>query len=486
MANRFRKRTNKLDMEHILVGTGDSVLADGTANGTVAVPTAGLVNTSTAYGIANGQLGVMNVDGDSPTLAYGDFLTAGDTIDDANEIQLIQGTPLSNRTHLVNGFEAGDKGVMKSSTIRAGFIRSVTTETCEIGTYSSEYYTGFAAPLDLSQYSIRVDMDSVRNDRDFGDNDEVVSNFFITPEYSDAAVSAIILNPLDHLLQNLAVGINLQSKLTTVASGGNRFGNRNFVVFGINSAGGAGQVLGTITDGTTIPVMTDTSANLNYVADQVFVNTVNTWIANGVPATATIELMDLSTAGLVAAPTGIDGFIVMGLDEDQSLAFDNIKMVRTRVIPTLGDAFLLFPAPTKVTGAMAVESKGLGRDWTIENDNRARLAIHNMQNHPHGEFYIEGTTYVDPNVNYTSTIIDYYDYEESLTQDRQTPKQAIILLECAITNPAADAATGYTIATSDATTVADLNAILSVWLDSERAVSNHDVKGLATPGTYFV
>jgi len=484
MANRFKKRNNMLPMECILVGTGDQDLADGTANGTV-VGTK-LVNATSAFGISNGQLGAMSVDMDSATLPYGTFLVAGNTITTTSAIQLTQGTPLSSATQLTNQFEVGHQPVIKSPIIRAGKVLSVTTLVAALGTYASKHYSNFTAtPLDLTDYSARVTLKSVRNDLEYGENDEVVSSTFVTPEYSDAVVAAILTNPLDHLLQNIIVPLNYQSKLATVNTGGNRFGNRNFVVFGLDSAGGAGTVLGTIVAGDIIPVMTDASAVINYTATTEFVNTVTAWIAAGVPNTATIELLDLSAAGQTGADA-IDSFIVMGLDENPSLAFDNIQAVKTNVLVTLGDGFLLFPTPTALVAAHALEARGLGRDWTVEFDDRARLAIHNMQNQPFCEYFTRGNTYIDPAKIYTSTIIDYFDDEDTLTTSNMLPKQAIILLEAEVTNPTADADTGYILATVDSGTVTDLNAVLSVWLTSERVLSAHAIKGSAVAGTYFV
>lgn len=485
MANRFKKRNNMLPMGCILVGTGSQAMANGTAGGTLTG--AGLVKaTGTAFGISNGQIGAMSVDMDSATLPYGTFIVAGNTISTTSAIQLTQGTPLSSATQLTNQFEVGHQPVIKSPIIRAGKIQSVTTLLPALGNYSSEHYSSFGAtPLDLTDYSVRVTLKSVRNDLEYGDNDEVVSSTFVTPEYSDAVVAAILTNPLDHLLQNMIVPLNFQSKLATASTGGNVYGNRNFVVFGLDSTGGSGVVIGGISAGDIIPVMTDASSSLTYTATTEFVATVTKWIAAGVPNTATIELLDLSTAGQTGADA-IDSFIVMGLDENPSLAFDNIQAIKTKVDVTLGDGFLLFPAPTKLTAAYALEARGLGRDWAIEFNDRARLAIHNMQNQPFCEYFTQGNTYIDTAKMYTSTIIDYFDEEDTLTTSNTLPKQAIILLEATVTNPTADADTGFTIATTNSATVTSLNLILSVWLTSERVLSNHAIKGAAVAGTYFV
>lgn len=479
-----RKRINKLDMEQMIVGYNDLPMADGTANGTVVPSVAGsLVNTTTSLGIADGQLGLLSVDFDSTVRPNGIFLQAGDTINDVRKVKLLQGTPKSAQTQLVSGWEESDLAYMQSGIIRAGKIRSVTTKTCELGTYSSTYFTAFAAPLDLADYKMYVNIESVRNDRQYGDNDEIAFANFVTPEYSDPAIATAIPEPLDHLLQNMLYELNLYSKIASFSNGAVTYGNKNMVAFGLNSGGGAGVAIGGITAGTIIPVVNSNGLVLNYVATLEFVNTVNTWIARGVLPTATIEVIDLTTAG--TNPT-IDSFIVMGLDEDVSVAFDDVKFVRTRVNVSLGDSFNFLPLPTKVIGAEAKENTGTGRDWTIENDNRARLTIHNMQNQPFGDYFVQGVTYIDPSKSYTSTIIDYYDEEETITDVPQSPKQVILLLECQVVDPAATATAGLTYATVDTATVASLNAILGAWLTSERTLSNHAIKGDATPGVYFV
>ena len=467
-----RKRINKLDMEHVLVASGNQALATGTK-----------VGATTALGILDAQLGILSVDHNGST-PYGTFLTAGNTTANSKAIAIVQGTPKSGAIQTVDAWEVGDKGTVETSKIVAGKIRSVTTKKCTLPVYSVEYFTAFPTPLSLSDYLYQTTLDSVRRDRDFGDNDELVTATFTTPDYT---ALPLILNTTDHLLKNLLYKVNLQSQFSASADYSSR--KDPVIVLGINSAGGTGQVIGTIVAGTVIPVQTDGTNVTNLVADTALVNTLTQAVAAGLSATATIEVINLTTAGTVAAGAGtigINSFLTIGFDDPKATAFDNIKFTKVRTITTLGDTFLDSVAPTKTVLTYPVEGSGKGTDWVIENDNRARLTVHTMQNQPHGDYFNQGVSYVNPALSYTSTIIDYYDEEEQMDLVSQQPKQAILLLTCAVTNPTANVNTGYTIATSDAATVAALNASLGVWLTSERLMSGHEILGDAVAGTYFL
>lgn len=465
-----RKKDNKTSLQQLVVGYTDVALASGSH-----------VNSTNVRGISDGQLGIFNADVDSAT--YGQYLVAGNTVADSNEVKVFQGTPLSNQTQRVNAFQVGHEAQKGSKgSIRAGNIRSVATLQCNLGTRSAEHFTGFTTPLNDSEYLLRLDLESVRNDKEYGDNDETLHQTFVTPNYTN---TPLITNPISHLLQNILVPLNYYSKLSNTPQGGNISGNRNLLAFGINRSGGAGQALGTIAEGTLINVMTDLGSTLVYVADKTFVSTVSTWIANGIPATATIEEMNRDTAGL-AAGVVVDELAIIGLDEELALAFDNVMAVRTRVNVSLGVAFLNQTTIVKEVISNSVESTGSGRDWTIDYDGAGRLLVHDMQNHPHGEYFIEGETYIDKNKNYTSTIIEHYKEDPTLTTNKQQPLDTTILLECEISNPTANAATGYTYSTVATSVVTSLNLIFTPWLASEKVISNHKLKGQATVGAYFV
>lgn len=190
--------------------------------------------------------------------------------------------------------------------------------------------------------------------------------------------------------------------------------------------------------------------------------------------------------------TNINAFIVIGLDQVKGAYSDNIEQVMTDVTVNPSKGFLTTGTITTTKTAPS-EGTGQGFKWVISSDDRYQLTVHTAQNHPHGEFFSSGKTYINPNLNYTSYIIEYYDTEETMTVKQVYPQKVKILLAAtstcttvsqAVTNLATT--TAITTATTDTTTVTSLNAILGAWLISAKTYSGHEVKGEATSGTYFV
>jgi len=214
-----------------------------------------------------------------------------------------------------------------------------------------------------------------------------------------------------------------------------------------------------------------------------------------------IVLTEDTDAGAVATVSGsgtltngsdsnVDSFIFIGLNEPTSAYFDNIEQVMNNVEVNVAGG--LNTADTVATRVSYDEGTGQGSKWIIQNDNRYQLNVHTQQNQPFMEFFSKGVTYLDKSKNYTSTIIDYYDYEETLTTREVTPKQLIILLEASATcttvsTAVTNLASGDAIATAtdDSTTVASLEGILGAWVDSTSTYSDLQYKGSASSGDIF-
>jgi hypothetical protein len=116
-----------------------------------------------------------------------------------------------------------------------------------------------------------------------------------------------------------------------------------------------------------------------------------------------------------------------------------------------------------------------------------------MQNHPFNEFFSEGATLVDVSKDYSATIVEYFDYEDTLTLTVRDPKKLVILLPATLTSVTVTAAVANIVAlnpaipsvTTDATTVTGLNATLGAWLISAQPSGSFEVGGDATSTTYF-
>ena len=222
-------------------------------------------------------------------------------------------------------------------------------------------------------------------------------------------------------------------------------------------------------------------------------------VAYGVAGNAyTLAYVDGGSAGATisgatfagGAASNIDAFIFIGLDQPKSVYFDDIMQVQNQVEVNVAAGFT--SGATTKTKVVYDEGTNQGWKWTIEDNDRARMTRHTAQNVPFGEYFSRGFTFVDPTVNYTATLIDYYDYEETLTTREQTPKQLAILLAATatcttVTQAVTNLATTDAIvtATTDAGTVASLEAILGAWLDSAVTYSGHVLKGVSATGANF-
>lgn len=446
------KRTNKLDMERILVaGCNSSDEPQAFAAGT-------LVGAGTALGVLNGQLGVVAWDPDG-TAAYGTFLDAG-TLANARAVKVVQGTPASADITTADPWEVSHMAVKESGILRAGNVRSITVQKPRAARMSSHAFMDFTAPEDNTEYGLYIQIESVRNDRKFGNNDEVLHAFVETPDYTALGTT----NPTDHLLRHLAFEVNKQSKHVRLSNGAHSRGNRNILALGINVSGaGTGTAIGTITCGDTIDIMTDTDSvtgaavTTSVVVDYPFLLALAYQIAKQarilaltnpdditgeITGTSEIQVIDLSTAGTPVAGQGVDALLFLGLPETKSVYFDNIEQVMTDITVGLTGGFTV-ALPYGVKGEPD-EGTGQGWKWIIENE-RAQLGVHTMQLQPKGEFFSEGAKYIDPDGIYTSYIVDYFDTENTLTKEYYNPKQLTLLLCTDLTCPTvADAATAYT------------------------------------------
>lgn len=474
-----RKRTNFLDMERILVGSGDQPLAQGT-----------LVNNTFALGIEDMQLGVMSADHSSTVAPYGTFLPAGTTALDVCAIQLIQGTPHSKKiTEADIGFQCDHKAYESTPVIHRDFVRSIQTATCKVPCNSTQIVYNFNADHGIPNalYSLYIENTSVAADKMYGDNSHVRYYGYETPDY---ALMPNIVNPLDHMLQHIIFNMQKSSRIVRIPNTAYGYGNEPHITFGLNVAGGAGTAIGGIVMGDLIDVVCCGDQIFQYCADKDFINTLNKWIVcdNDITAATTIECINLAEAG---TDTGaiVDAFAIMGLTRRIAKAYDDVTQRKNLVTVNLSEAFLAQPYPTiDCCTHPYYEGAGQGRDWYIRYCERWRMNRGNAQIFPHGDFNWEPPQYIDVNKSYTSYIIDYIDYEETLTHEQPTQKQAVILLECVCDDDQADAATGYTTSTLDQTTVADLNAILGAWLNSTSRTGFSDMKYLveATAATPFI
>lgn len=485
------KRTNKLPMEDILV-----------VKGNVAPPTGKFTTSGSALNISDGQWAPLSWDFDSSVRSLGNYIQSGDDSNEVQAIKVVLGTPASSNVNLADPWQAGDQAYLQSGVIRKTNIRSVAVKKARYAQYGGQVITDFTTPLNDTQYTATLRLLSVRNDRYFGDNDEVIS------ATAGAAVNFTTLgttNPLDYVLQRLAYNFNLQSKAVSVTNNGLKKGNRNFLVFGVKLAGGSGQVLNTIAPGTSIPFMTVNGVSNTYTADIPLVQSLAYLVQDSADllGTSTIENIDITTAGAAAK---IDALIVVGLPHTLAAAYDDVEQAQTKPELNLGGGFRLQATPFTVTNVAPNEGTGQGSKWLINWRHRAGLNVHTKQIQPMGDWFIEGKSYINPDYLYASYIIEYYDTEETLTGTEVDPKRLVLLFrnEVAssftinvanvVTRIAAgnspiniitsnDAGTG----TAGTTMVTAVENILTAWLEHARTTGNpFTVTGDAVAGGTYL
>ena len=295
------KRSNLKYRESFLVATGNQAM----------LKTGNISASGNATNIASGQLGVIAATNEQAHLNAGDLLTstnnpagsAANTAQNVPAIYITQGTPNSADTSQNVGWFYEHPNFVKSSIIRANTVRSFTAQLYALPVLSSTMFSGWADSNveSIKDYTVYTEFRSRRNDRDYGQNVEMVPVTFQTPDLTTLAPDS----KLDYLITNLVYRMNQQSKLWRDTTGR---GNRNFVTLAINASGGNGTALGTIALNDSIPFAKTAENNtLSLTVDRPMLNTLANIIDNtsSVTTSSTIEVVDLDTAGNGKLATGV-------------------------------------------------------------------------------------------------------------------------------------------------------------------------------------
>lgn len=451
--------SGKPKSETILVAKAGVALAN------VANATENLFDPTTfVANILDGQLGIVCDTHTSSTRDYNELI---DTTDDAikvDEIRIVQGTPKSSDISTVANLPYGDREVIKSMKIKAKngimFTAKVAKASSNDAWVIGADGAGTISAVSDSDYKLHLQFLSKRNDRDFsiqGNENFTVS--YSTPDYTTLGTA----EPLDHLVKNLVYSANLNSYALRYNMPFVKRGNKNFVAFAINFAGGAGTALSSITAGTPFPTIVSNGQTINFIPDADFVQTITNIIANGtsygVVGATTIELVDLTTAGTVDEAQGI---LLIALDHKLAVARDEIAQVKVRLNVGLEYGFNGVNT-TKVNLSKPYEGEGKARVWQLEYDKRARLNIFTQQNRMYGEYFLQPPTYIDQTKNYTAYIIEHKDeYQVAYSHDSEYFHRLIILVPCTESTPG--------VFVTDATIKGNLNTYLGQWLTSVRAL----------------
>ena len=325
--------------------------------------TGALVDTTTALQILDGEVALLSTDLDAADNGQLTALPLGQTA------MLVQGTPKSNNTNDIDPWGVSDPAIVKTTNLYKTGVRTISTTDYNSGAYAMAVVTDLPAPVANSEYGIIVELDGVRQQREFGSNTDQPASAVIMP-------SILPVGPTDYALQTIATKINAQSQLLGR--------NKRFIVLGLSVDGSGG---GTALSATTVVVMNST------------------------------------TAGTAAS---VDALVAIGLDSKLSAYADDLFQVRTDVNINPKDEF---ESEGTVSKAYSTEEEGSGRVLTIDSENRAQLDIHTKQATPYYEEFSKGYSYLDARKNYGATYVDFVGTEARIDADYTYEKQAVIFWE---------------------------------------------------------
>jgi len=429
-------RTNSAPQEIIMVASGNQALATGT-----------LLNGANVRPV-DGQFMILSDDFSGATLPN-NSITAAQTALQIKALKVIQGTSNSQSLSNVSPFNLNAPAYWESATIEPDKVNSVTSTLPELATYSMKYMSAFTAPTVATDYVMSLVLESSSTEIEYAAQRRDINRYSITmPAVAPTA-------PTDYLLQTIATKANLQSIHYNAAG-------KPFIVFGIASDGTPGTVINGITATTSIPWMTYGGVSYSFVSSTTFVKSLQDALAASV-LVGTESIVNLNSVAAGSAVT-VDALLVVGLDEIQAVVFDDEtrNKVRVTVGMNIDNTTAIASAPKELIGG--------GKAWNKQWKERMGLGIYweAYLAHPYQGSVNSLTSPITESSMYTSTIIEFYKKENlNVSGDVVvTPHRLTFLLPATVTNPTADVATPYTIATTATTTVTQLNAALGAWLSS--------------------
>lgn len=461
----MKKRNNSFvstPMDVILVGSGNQnlKLADNLLTG-----------GGNAVNIANGQLGVVNLDEyDQGGFGLWDFLDGGgDVHSEVKKIKIIQGTANSTQLTNVNPFGVNAPAFYQSGVLRWGKVNRLVTTKPALREYDIQCLTGFTAPTEAVVYTLTTTVQSHKRDIAY------------TPQKRDQVVVTGVVpvgttNDLEYLLDTLGGKANLQSLFT--------IGTKPFVIFGVDyDGGGGGTTIGGMANGDSVNFQT--YGGITYAVTMTTSMIKSFYDAVQIDAnlsTATIEVLNLDSPG---ANGNIDCLLVMSYEEPDAFAFDDSKTKCSRVTASID-----LTLTCQLHYNFATEGEGYGSVWKLKWHDRNAAFIHALHRVGH-DYDITNEKLpcaIDEDTFYTSTIIEFWGEENLLTQDEYSPHTVTILLAAAISDDTLDVDNGpYVWATTQTNTVTDLNNVFeNFFTDNASDIGGVDFEGEATPAAPFV
>ena len=447
------KRTHKPYQEYFLVAKGNQGLP--TDNGDFI--------TGNAVNLGDGQIGILDVKTNK--------LVKGSDVTVANypAIKLVAGTPTSADFSKNYGWHIGEVKPFLETPIIDGShtVQSVTASLTPVQSNSAVYIDGVSVPVAstatvVQKYAVNILFRSVRKDRDYGNNIDKLITSYDTPT---TLVGSTDAEKKSYVLAKLIGRINAQSKLNNLQpQWANIAAKKHVVALGINLDGtGTGTAIAGIKTGDSINVMTTTNGTLAVTVTAGMVQALHNFIQKELIVTgAAYPLAEIITVDVDTVNGGdIDGILLVALDHDTAVAYDDIYGVKPTIDVTVGG----FTTYTVTTVSSAIEPGGSGRLFKIAFDERAFAQYGNHQLTGFADELIKTPSYIDETKSYSAYIIDLYNKDEKFDDSIHHQTRIWILLETTLNTSTATADAGIIPTITETTLVSDLNTALGPWLN---------------------
>jgi hypothetical protein len=447
------KRTHKPYQEYFLVAKGNQGLPTDNAD----------FITGNAVNLGDGQIGILDVKTNK--------LVKGSDVTVANypAIKLVAGTPTSADFSKNYGWHIGEVKPFLETPIIDGShtVQSVTASLTPVQSNSAVYIDGVSTPVAstatlVQKYAVNILFRSVRKDRDYGNNIDKLITSYDTPT---TLVGSTDAEKKSYVLAKLIGRINAQSKLNNLQpQWANIAAKKHVIALGINLDGtGTGTAITGIKTGDSINVMSTTNGTLAITVTAGMVQTLHNFIQKElIVSGAAYPLAEIITVDVDTVNGGdIDGILLVALDHDTAVAYDDIYAVKPTIDVTVGG----FTSYVTTTVSSAIEAGGSGRLFKIAFDERAFAQYGNHQLTGFADELIKTPSYIDETKSYSAYIIDLYNKDEKFDDSIHHQTRIWILLETTLNTSTATADAGIIPTITETTLVTDLNTALGPWLN---------------------
>lgn len=446
------KRTHKPYQEYFLVAKGNQGLPTDNAD----------FITGNAVNLGDGQIGILDVKTNKLVKGSDVRLSSNPAI------KLVAGTPTSADFSKNYGWHIGEVKPFLETPIIDGShtVQSVTASLTPVQSNSAVYIDGVSVPVAstatlVQKYAVNILFRSVRKDRDYGNNIDKLITSYDTPL---TLVGSTDAEKKSYVLAKLIGRINAQSKLNTLQpQWANIAAKKHVVALGINLDGtGTGTAISGIKTGDSVNVMTTTNGTLAVTFTAGMVQTLHNFIQKELALDAgSYPLAEIITTNVDTVNGGdIDGILLVALDHDTAVAYDDIYGVKPTIDVTVGG----FTDYTVTTVSSAIEPGGSGRLFKIAFDERAFAQYGNHQLTGFADELIKTPSYIDETKSYSAYIIDLYNKDEKFDDSIHHQTRVWILLETTLNTSTATADAGIVPTITETTLVSDLNTALGPWL----------------------